>query len=144
MQDLDTFGNTNKDQNPCPSPLVLRISHWSLLAMASDCNKSFANSYMLLKPEEATFFDLVHILFSRNIGSRKCVETHAEGAVEGSFRRRWLMFVSIVAQKVMMFVAKPLAFFGSCVELLLNVLALNGGLFTILFNLLTGSFSFFS
>lgn len=122
---------------------IIIISWPCLLAMASDCNKSFANSYMLLKPEEAHFFDIFHVLFSRNLGHRKFVDSDAEGTFEGSFRKRWLIFVSIVLQKVMLHVAKPLAFFGSCVEMLINLVALNGGILRILFNFLTGEFNFF-
>ncbi|KAK7307632.1 hypothetical protein VNO77_40870 [Canavalia gladiata] len=109
-----------------------------MMALNCNCNKGFADSYMLLKPEDAGWLDLVHVLFSRNLQNRNFVETHAEGALEESFRHRWLIFVSIVLQKVMMFVAKPLAFFGSCVEAFINLIVLNGGFLMILLNFLTG------
>nr|KYP37872.1 hypothetical protein KK1_040912 [Cajanus cajan] len=92
---------------------------------------------MLLNPEDADFFDLLGVLFSRKLGNRRFVECDAEGAVEGSFRHRWLIFVSVVLQKFLMYVAKPLAFFGSCIELLINLLLLNGGFFRIFINFLT-------
>ncbi|XP_020217375.1 uncharacterized protein LOC109800874 [Cajanus cajan] len=103
----------------------------------SGCSKEFAESYMLLNPEDADFFDLLGVLFSRKLGNRRFVECDAEGAVEGSFRHRWLIFVSVVLQKFLMYVAKPLAFFGSCIELLINLLLLNGGFFRIFINFLT-------
>ncbi|XP_027361795.1 uncharacterized protein LOC113869592 [Abrus precatorius] len=108
------------------------------MAYNGDCNKAFADSYMLLKPEDAHFFDLLHVLYSRNLAHRKFVESHADGAVEESFRHRWLIFVSVVLQKILMLLAKPLALFGSCVETLINLVALNGGLFMILINFLSG------
>ena len=106
--------------------------------MASDCNKSFADSYMLLKHEDAHFFDLLHVLFSRNVGKRKFVESHAGRALEESFGHRWLIFISVLAQKLMQLVAKPLAFFGTCVELLINLIVLNGGLFMLILDFLRG------
>ncbi|TKY70578.1 Lipase protein [Spatholobus suberectus] len=102
------------------------------------CNKGFADSYMLLNHEDAHFFDLLHVLLSRNLGNRKFVDCHAGGAVEESFRHRWLIFVSVVLQKLLVLIAKPLAFFGNCVELLVNLLVLNGGFFRIVINFLTG------
>lgn len=104
------------------------------------CNKGFADSYMLLNPEDAHFFDLFRVLVSRNIGHRKFVDSHAEGAYEGSFRHRWLIFVSVVLQKFLLLVAKPLALFGSFVEFLVNLYFLNGGFIMIAVNFLTGNF----
>ncbi|KAK7309214.1 hypothetical protein RJT34_05755 [Clitoria ternatea] len=103
------------------------------------CNKSFADSYMLLKPEDARFLDLVHVLHSGNLANRKFVESHAEGDFDESFRHRWLIFVSILLQKFLMLLAKPLAFFGSSVEFFINLLPLNGGFFMTLINFLSGN-----
>lgn len=108
----------------------------------SKCNKGFADSYMLLNPEDAHFFDLVHVLYSRNLGNRKFVDSNAEGSYEGSFRQRWLIFVSVVLQKLLLLIAKPLSFFGSCVEFFINLLVLNGGFIMIVINFLTGYFNF--
>lgn len=106
------------------------------------CNKGFADSYMLLSPEDAHFFDLLRVLYSRNLGHRKFVDSNAEGSYEGSFRNRWLIFVSLVLQKLLLFIAKPLSFFGSCVEFFINLLVLNGGFIMIVINFLTGYFNF--
>ncbi|KAL1370797.1 hypothetical protein HN51_000989 [Arachis hypogaea] len=105
---------------------------------SDDCDKGFADSYMLLKHEDARFFDLLHVLTSRNMSRRRFVESHAEGEVDESFGHRWLIFISILAQKLLQLMAKPLAFFGICVELLINLIALNGGIFYIIFNFLRG------
>lgn len=103
------------------------------------CNKGFADSYMLLNPNDARFFDLLHVLYSRNLGNRKFVDSKAEGDYEGSFRHRWLIFVSVVLQKLLLLVAKPLALFGSFMEFLLNLVYLNGGFIMIVVNFLTGN-----
>nr|ACU20453.1 unknown [Glycine max] len=109
--------------------------------MATDCNcnKGFADSYMLLKPEDASFFDLFRVLFKGNLSQRNFVESHADGdALDESLGHRWLIVISILAQKLLQLVAKPLPLFGSCVEFLLNLVALNGGGFSIVLNFLGG------
>ncbi|KAL5099260.1 hypothetical protein RYX36_003587 [Vicia faba] len=106
--------------------------------MATTCDKGFADSYMILNPEDAHFFDIIHVLFSRNIGHRKFVDSNAEGDVEGSFRGRWLIFISIVLQKFLLYIAKPLAKLGYCVEMLVNLIAINGGITMIIINFLSG------
>ncbi|KAL1333148.1 hypothetical protein HN51_061901 [Arachis hypogaea] len=106
--------------------------------MASDCNKGFADSYMLLNHEDAHLVDLVKLLFSKNVGKRKFVDSHAGGDYEDSFAHRWLIFISIVGQKLLQFVAKPLAFLGNCVERFVNLLLLNGGFFFLILNFLRG------
>ncbi|XP_057449526.1 triacylglycerol lipase OBL1-like [Lotus japonicus] len=109
--------------------------------MASSCNKAFADSYMILKPEEAHLFDIGRVLFSRNIGHRKFVESH-DDEVKGSLRYRILIFVSVLLQKFLLHIAKPLANFGSFMELVINLLVLNGGLAMTIINLLTGHLIF--
>ncbi|TKY55707.1 feruloyl esterase A [Spatholobus suberectus] len=108
------------------------------MATNCNCNKRFANSYMLLKPEDAGFFDLLRVLIYRNLSKRKFVESHAEDTLDESLGHRWLIFLSILAQKLLQLVAKPLALFGTCVELLINLVALNGGVFRLVLNFLRG------
>ncbi|KAL5752971.1 hypothetical protein ACOSQ2_023478 [Xanthoceras sorbifolium] len=100
------------------------------------CDKGFSSNYMLLKPEEVKLFDLFHILFSSDIEKIKFVDS-SEGTEE-SFRRRWLIFISIVAQKFLLFVAKPLSWIGSGIEFMLNLLSVNRNLGVLLLNLLRG------
>lgn len=110
--------------------------------VAMGCDKGFSSSYMLLKPEEVRFFDLIHILFSSDIEKRKFVDA-PEGTTEESFRRRWLMFVSILTQKFLQFVAKPLSFVGSAAEMGLNLVSSNRNLFVLLLNALRGQCALF-
>ncbi|XP_073266504.1 triacylglycerol lipase OBL1 isoform X2 [Populus alba] len=101
-----------------------------------DCDKGFSSSYMLLKPEELTFFDLINILFSTDIEKRKFVDS-AE-VKEEDFQRRWLIFISIVVQKLLQFFSKPISSFGSLVEMWLNLLSSNGGFGSLLLNTIEG------
>ena len=108
---------------------------------AMECNKGFSASYMILKPEEVGFCDLMHILFSSDIEKRKFVDSSE--ATEESFGRRWLIFLSIVVQKSLQFVAKPLANIGSGFEMGLNLLSSNGNLFKLFLNSIRGWFTLY-
>lgn len=101
------------------------------------CHWGFPGTYMLLKPEEVRLFDLVHILLSSNLHKTKFLDS-AEVTFKDSFRHRWLIFISILAQKFLQFVARPLASTGSFVEMWLNLVSSNRNLFKLLLNFLTG------
>ncbi|PIN25223.1 putative lipase [Handroanthus impetiginosus] len=105
--------------------------------MASTCNKSFSSNYMLLNPEEASLLELGKILFSRDIGKRKFVDCPDEVRRE-PLGRRWVIFISVLAMKLLKVVAKPMASFGSGVEYWLNLLSENGGFFRLILNSFTG------
>ncbi|KAK4393294.1 putative feruloyl esterase A [Sesamum angolense] len=105
--------------------------------MASTCNKSFSSNYMLLKPEDAGFLDLAKMLFSSDLGKRKFIDC-PEGARE-PFGRRWIIFISVMVQKLLQATAKPMASFGSGVENWLNLLSGNGGFFGLVMNALKGT-----
>ncbi|KAM2640318.1 hypothetical protein TB1_026715 [Malus domestica] len=106
------------------------------------CDKGFSSSYFLLKPEEVGFFDLVHILFSSNVEEGRYADySKSEGTVTDdtiSFRRRWLMFISILAQKFLQLVSKPLSVLGSGIEMCLNLLSSNRNIFVLVLNSFRG------
>ncbi|KAK9948926.1 hypothetical protein M0R45_004479 [Rubus argutus] len=99
------------------------------------CDKGFSSSFMLLKPEEVGLFDLYHILFSSQLEEKKFVDC-PEGTVteEINFRRRWLIFVSILAQKFLQLVSKPLSVVGSGIETCLNLVSVNRNIFVLTLN----------
>lgn len=101
------------------------------------CNKSFCEDYLLLSPKDVRFWDLTKLLLSKNIGNRNFIDC-PDGTVEESFSRRFVIFISIVAQKILHLVDKPLAWVGSAIEFLPNFMDANGGFFNLLLNLLTG------
>ena len=97
-------------------------------------------NYVLLKPKEAGFAELVRLLFCTELGKRSCVEcSEEEGREARNFRRRWLIFVSIVAQKLFLLLSKPMALLGHVLVSWLNLVAVNGGLFGLLRNLFKGN-----
>ncbi|POO02810.1 Fungal lipase-like domain containing protein [Trema orientale] len=104
------------------------------------CDKGFSSSYMLLKPEEVRFFDLIRILFSSNVGKRKFVDycPVGEAAEDVNFRRRWMIFISILAQKFLLFTSTLLLWFGSGFEMWLNLVSINKNVGRLLLNFVQG------
>ncbi|GFS34231.1 alpha/beta-Hydrolases superfamily protein [Actinidia rufa] len=64
--------------------------------MAMACNKSFSGNYMLLTPEDASFFDLVRILFSSDVGKRKSVDIPRGRRAESGELRLMAAFVGLL------------------------------------------------
>ncbi|KAK3030106.1 hypothetical protein RJ639_038855 [Escallonia herrerae] len=100
-----------------------------------DCNKGFSSDFMLLKAEEVSVVDLIRVLFSHDLEKRKFVDC-PEGTSEESFKRRWLIFVSILVQKCLSSVGRPMAWFGSKVEQWLNLVSSNQNVGLLLWNFL--------
>jgi hypothetical protein len=100
----------------------------------------FCEHYMLLNPEDASLRDLVRfLLFSTSETSRFIQRTKEE---KGDFWRRWYIFNSLFAQKLLLFWGKPMVQVGYMLELWLNLLLRNGGFLMLLSNLLKGSVHF--
>ncbi|XVF64076.1 hypothetical protein PTKIN_Ptkin09bG0137900 [Pterospermum kingtungense] len=104
--------------------------------MASDETCFCDDYYFLLNPEEASYFDIVSLLFYSELEKRRFI--HNAGHQDGNFRRRWLIFISVLVQKLLLLGRKPLALMGIVVETWLNLLSCNGGLSMLLLNFITG------
>lgn len=106
---------------------------------------STTENYFVLDPREATVSDLIRLLFSSDLGDRKFIDSSEEKLEDDPcrFRRRWIIFVSIVVQKLMILLKKPLSFLGYSLAFWLNLLSSNGGFFMILPNLFKGQIFFF-
>ncbi|BFG38864.1 hypothetical protein CerSpe_251380 [Prunus speciosa] len=100
------------------------------------CDKGFSCTYMLLEPKDVGFFDLIHILFSNDLERRRFVDSSEE--TEDDFERRWLIFLSIVVQKLLQFVAKPIATIGWGIEMCLNLISSNQSLVGLILDFLRG------
>ncbi|KAK0577190.1 hypothetical protein LWI29_029298 [Acer saccharum] len=111
--------------------------------MASE--EYLCQNYLFLKPKEATLFDLIRLLYSSNLEEIRFVEFSDQSDRHiDNFRRRWLIFISVVAQKLLLFIRIPLAIVGNVLELCLNLLSSNGGFLRLLYNLFTGYLESFS
>ncbi|KAJ9674389.1 hypothetical protein PVL29_023755 [Vitis rotundifolia] len=102
--------------------------------MASE--DDLCRDYLLLKPEEASFLDLVRFLCCSEWEKRGFIECPEEK--ELTIERRWIIFISLLVQKMLLYLRKPMAVTGSVVELWLNLLSSNGGFLALLLNLLKG------
>ncbi|KAI3500449.1 hypothetical protein L1887_36270 [Cichorium endivia] len=107
------------------------------LTTTTTCNKSFCQDYLLLSPKDVGFLDLIKLLFSKNISHRKFIDC-PDGTVEESFSHRFIIFISILAQKVLHLVNKPLGWLGDAIEFGPNFFDANGGFLKLLLNLLSG------
>ncbi|CAK9165521.1 unnamed protein product, partial [Ilex paraguariensis] len=97
---------------------------------------SASSYYMLLTPEDVGLCDLIWILFSNEIEKRKFVD--CPKGTEEPFKRRWLIFVSILFQKFLRSVSKPMAWFGSVAEHWLNLLSSNWNFGVLVLNFFPG------
>ncbi|KAE8718863.1 Detected protein of unknown function [Hibiscus syriacus] len=80
-------------------------------------------TFLKVRPREAGLRDLSRLLARSDIRQRDFVDSSDETGVE--FKYRWLIFISIVMQKLLMFFSKPMALVGLVIETWLNFLSYN-------------------
>lgn len=110
------------------------------LVMSSDSNeKPFSSSKcMLLKPEKMGFFQLFMVLFGRDLNKKDFVHC-LDPIIEPRFYHKWLIFVSLLVQKVLNSCARILKCIGDIFESILNPQASsNKNFFIIVFNCIRG------
>lgn len=98
--------------------------------------KQFCENYFVLKPDNASFYDLASFLFSSKSETSKFIESSEE--LKGDFWIRWYIFNSLLVQKLLLKVGKPMVLIGNVLELWLNLLSSNGGLLRLITNFFTG------
>lgn len=103
----------------------------------STCNNDFASDYFLLDPEKVGIFDLFHILFSKDLGKREFIDCSST-CFEECIKHRWIIFASIVVQKLLLLIAKPMARFGFFLEHCFNLIYVNHGIFGLIDNYFRG------
>ena len=115
----------------------------------ANCNdEHFCQDKFLLDPKEASLKELVLLLFFSDVQSRKFVDSPEENRLR-DINQRWLIFISVLVQKILLSCREPLAQIGHTVEYWLNLISNNGGPFKLLLNYLKGmcsshEFLFFS
>lgn len=93
------------------------------------CKEHACNDYVVLKPKDAGFVELIRLLISSELEERSFIEcSEEEGKKPRNFGRRWLIFVSVVVQKFLLYVRDPMAQLGHILVLWLNLVSANGGL----------------
>ncbi|KAL6296242.1 hypothetical protein ACE6H2_004384 [Prunus campanulata] len=102
-----------------------------------DPKEPVCQSYFFLKPEEASFLELLCLVCSSDVGKRRfieieCSEEDVNKVTE--FRRRWVIFISVVLQWSFLFFRDPLARTGDVFDKWLNLISANGGLLKLFIN----------
>lgn len=96
-----------------------------------------ATNYMFLKPKRMSFYQLPQVFYCNNLQDRKFVNCHNDN--DDNFDGyRWLIFISLLAQKLLLLIAKPLKFLGHTVEFLLNLASDNYSISDLIFNFFQG------
>ncbi|KAJ8480520.1 hypothetical protein OPV22_024247 [Ensete ventricosum] len=93
--------------------------------------------HMILRPDRTGVFSLFQLLFRTKLDGHVSVETPIGMEIDWE-KRRFAVFISILLQKILMFIRKPMAWFGSAIEYWLNLVAENHGFISLVFNILTG------
>ncbi|KAI3991116.1 hypothetical protein MKX01_022337 [Papaver californicum] len=83
--------------------------------------EEFSEEYLVLEPLEGSLWDLLHLLFSQNIENNKFVEC-SEGMTVHGVKNRWILVVSVIAQRILLHLAKPMFWMGLIIETCLNLL----------------------
>ncbi|KAF8660849.1 hypothetical protein HU200_057439 [Digitaria exilis] len=91
-----------------------------------DGRDEFFSNFMVLRPDKGGFRSLFHLLYSCKVADNDAVDCPIGTEVAERWRR-WAIFVSLVAQMLLMSIKRPLAAFGRAIEYWMNLLTDNGG-----------------
>ncbi|EAZ24738.1 hypothetical protein OsJ_08509 [Oryza sativa Japonica Group] len=98
----------------------------------------FGGDFMVLRPDKGGIGDLFHLLWSCKVAENAAVDCPI-GTEIAERRRRWALFVSLVAQMLLLWTKKPMALLGGGTEYWMNLLNENGGsVFMLITNALQG------
>ncbi|XP_015689047.2 triacylglycerol lipase OBL1 isoform X2 [Oryza brachyantha] len=86
----------------------------------------FGSDFMVLRPDKGGLVDLFRLLWSCEVAENAAVDCPV-GTVIAERRRRWALFVSLVAQMMLLWTKKPVALLGRATEYWMNLLNENGG-----------------
>ncbi|KAK6237648.1 hypothetical protein QUC31_003117 [Theobroma cacao] len=128
---VSRLGRGHHKSNHKPEKFFCRVD-----MEAKACNKGFCSNYLLLNPKQATFIDIFRLLFSSDLKNRKFIDSSHE--TQENIWYRLLIFVSILVQYLLQLVSKPLAWIGSSIETLINLLSSNDGFFGLIMNIIRG------
>ncbi|KAI3684726.1 hypothetical protein L6452_33951 [Arctium lappa] len=105
--------------------------------------EEFCKDYLVFDAKQASLYDIVCILtcstdFLKNQAfyDERCEDVEKSTTV--NLRRRWIIFASVVLQKLFILTKNPLALTGSFIETWLNLLSSNGGFFGLIINRIRG------
>ncbi|CAN6178834.1 unnamed protein product [Urochloa humidicola] len=91
-----------------------------------DGRDDFFSDFMVLRPDKGGFRSLLHLLCSCKVADNDAVDCPIGTEVAEGWRR-WAIFVSLVAQMLLLSIKRPMAAFGRAIEYWMNLLTDNGG-----------------
>ncbi|CAN1274069.1 Triacylglycerol lipase OBL1 [Linum perenne] len=100
----------------------------------SSSSSPTSTNRLLLQPEEAGLWDLILLLWSSDVQSRKFVDCSDERQQDNN--PGWLIFTSVVFQKFFLRSKGTMERVGRGLEMWLNLLAANGGFLKLMFKIL--------
>ncbi|XP_021900746.1 uncharacterized protein LOC110816738 [Carica papaya] len=98
---------------------------------------NFSDNYLILKQQEVSLVALVRMLWRSELEEISAVE-YPEENKEENLKHRRVIIESLLIQKLIQSIAKPLAWFGSTLETWLNLLSSNQNLLMLFLNGLRG------
>ncbi|KAL8234121.1 hypothetical protein R6Q59_020221 [Mikania micrantha] len=94
--------------------------------------------YMLLDLDNVGFRELYRLLIDDNIGARKFIKSHDNEGLNGTFIRRFMIFLSIVIICVFRLISGLMNSFGRFIEFSLNLWSHYDSFFMLVLNTLRG------
>ncbi|OEL34318.1 hypothetical protein BAE44_0004659 [Dichanthelium oligosanthes] len=91
-----------------------------------DGRDDFFSDFLVLRPDKGGFRSLLHLLCSCKVADNDAVDCPIGTEVAERWRR-WVIFVSLVAQMLLLWIKRPMAAFGRAIEYWMNLLTDNGG-----------------
>ncbi|KAL5714412.1 hypothetical protein ACHQM5_016377 [Ranunculus cassubicifolius] len=95
-------------------------------------SEEFCGDYLVLEPEKGGIYDFLHLLCSPHTETNQLTDC-PKGTEISEFERRRIIFMSLAVQKILLYIVKPMAWFGAMYEMWLNL-----DLFVLFMNLFKG------
>ncbi|KAI3500448.1 hypothetical protein L1887_36269 [Cichorium endivia] len=99
----------------------------------NDCEE-----YMLLDLDKVTVLELCRLLLHKHIGARTFIHSHNDESLNGTFLRRFVIFVSVVLIKGLKSISKFMECLGSFIEFSFNLWSQYGSFYMLVVNTLRG------
>lgn len=102
-------------------------------------HNGYFTDYLILKPDKVTLLGLIDLLYTGDIDKNSAVHCPKKTHNINQLRRRWILFVSLFLQMILLKLRKPMATFGWAVEKWMNLYYANGdSIFVLIRNFLSG------
>nr|CAD1827026.1 unnamed protein product [Ananas comosus var. bracteatus] len=97
----------------------------------------YSGDFMVLRPDKGGMLDLFYLLFSSDLTKNNAVDCPIGTEID-KVGRRWAIFISLLLQKILLKLKKPMALVGSALEQWMNLLYENGSYWNLFSNIVKG------